>query len=370
MLSSQVHGLYLLFKILLMYLEIQQTIANYHPLLKSDRYTLDNFTNLHKQNFLNENDLKFIRSAGLVSRRKRKKNVLLEGEIIRSSIKRLLVISEFQKHINKLPNEIVINRPPSKKVYRGLFMNTFGIVNRFQIGLNFEINYNLSNLSWSEINLNNLVLGLLGLKVKIKDLAIDVDLSSGLNYIKKAFIYATVQKPKKNFNRVDSSLINTCKPVIVIEANYDELINISDYSDYEKVIDFDDSYVTLFHIDVFQGSKYICPLYIIENTNHHSNIYFSRLLRIFLLRIHGEKEVLMHYLLNQNKYDFDERKTITYSHKAKDFFVSNKLDKTGLIDSLLKKNSIFDEDEKALIINSLVDIKEPIIKKNFMSIFD
>jgi len=288
-----------------MYFEIQYTIADLRNLLADKRYSvIPQLESLYQGNNIGKKKLRFLRLIGN-SKSRRSSHIPLEGESFRCMAKRTFRLPTFIKHelcLNNGQITLIRNHHPGlDRVYKGYFRNTFGVVNRFQWGFNF----NVSDVKYHEsINKSNLfsqlIEGLLQIPVEIP-LVKDIKKPSKLNESLTTIIETSIikKKQKKTFKEY----LEETEPMIVFQLTATDLKYIDLPRNAEKIKTYDENNVILYKYE-FQNDNCDYTIYFIVYTKTPDDLTEEkiRLLRSCLLRFFAEKECLIRVLDNAEKY--------------------------------------------------------------------
>lgn len=334
-----------------MYFEIQHTIADMRPLIREKEYNriiIPELESLQKENYIDKKKLKFLRLIGNSSIRRKTSYLPLEGESFRCKSTRAFRFTTFVKHKLVLNDQITIYRnsnKPSDRVYKGFFRNTFGVVNRFQWGFEFEImNKETIDPTIKSNIFNHLIDGVLKIPVGVPHI-IEKDNSPSLqemlsNIIKTCTIQ---QKEKTTFKQY----LEGTEPIIIFQLNSTDLEFLDIPKNAEKLKEYDDINVSLYKY-IYKKDNLEFTIYSIVTNKDPDSLALDkiRLLRICLLRFFAEKECLIR-VLNNKKY-FKEKNIKDYLKAP----INNKqtlemYDKLGFKDN--NCNYILSPDERNLI---------------------
>ena len=287
-----------------MYFEIQHTIADMRPLIRDKKYNkivIPELESLQKENYIDKKKLKFLRLIGKSSIRRKTSYLPLEGESFRCKSTRAFRFTTFIKHKLVLNDQITIYRNSNKssdRVYKGFFRNTFGVVNRFQWGFEFEImNKKTIDHTIKSNIFNHLIDGVLQIPVGVPYI-IDKDKSPDLqemlsNIIKTCTIQ---QKQKITLNQY----LEETEPIIIFQLKSTDLEFLDIPKNAEKLNEYDDIKVSLYKY-IYRKDKLEFTIYCIITNKDPDSLALNkiRLLRICLLRFFAEKECLIRVLKNK-----------------------------------------------------------------------
>jgi len=125
-----------------MFFEIQYTVADLRPLMGKVKYDDNVISQLEAFDKKRKEKLLFLRKIGASAIRRTTYNLPLEGESYRCNAKRAFRIPTFITHKLYSNEHFTIMRDKRRGldvVYKGFFRNTFGVINRFQWGVNLTV---------------------------------------------------------------------------------------------------------------------------------------------------------------------------------------------------------------------------------------